>query len=411
MQHLHLAQLIERKRLSNMDHITKQAKLEDPAPTKAPSTLFPKIDGKTKGFVYELKRLIPAGTRSLPLEGTVKLHGTHADILYDLTPSDLELAQNLHSQKQRASGTENHKLAGVRFQSRNLELTLGSENCGFPKELLHQTAHLHTLKTLLLHRFRTTHPSVSILLSHPLLVAGEWIGSGVQRGVAVAQLTKRLVILSIALNGQWLNDALFADIEIPEAGIYNVRRAGTYKVQLSLENRPLNDDDSVLREMQDRAEQVMACCPFAATFGVEGKGEGVVWKVDEDAWRGETALWFKTKGEGFDRRTTREKMSAEERSKLDGGKKLEKARAKELAEMWVTDRRVEQGFEFLAEKGIKIPGKANVRAFIEWVRDDVLVEERIEIQEAGVQETALKSEISSLASRRFMEALKERDKE
>ena len=391
---------------------TSQAIAPDEATkTETPSTLFPKIDGKAKGFIYELERRVPAETHSLSLEGTIKLHGTHADILYDLSQADIELARNVSSSGRTESVTEaNPTAAGIRIQSRNLELGPGKENCGFPTVLLQHCTHLHSLKALILRRFCSMYAGVAISLDSPLVVAGEWIGSGVQKGVAINQLTKRFVMLSIALNGKWLDDALFADIEIPEAGIYNVRRAGTFTVKLNPKDRPMSEEDGVFGEMQELAEKVMLRCPFAATFDIEGKGEGIVWKIDDDMWRGEPALWFKTKGDGFEKRTAKERMSAGEHSKFEDGKKAEKMRARELAEAWVTERRVEQGFEFLAEKGIKTAGKGDAKAFIEWVREDVLVEERIEIKEAGIAEQSLKSEISSLAARRFMEVLKVRKK-
>lgn len=60
-------------------------------------TAFPKISGKPKDFLKQLNNLKASGNLPfrLIMEGTVKLHGCHADIVVDLNPTSEEAGQRI----------------------------------------------------------------------------------------------------------------------------------------------------------------------------------------------------------------------------------------------------------------------------------------------------------------------------
>ncbi|KAK9803628.1 hypothetical protein WJX72_006865 [[Myrmecia] bisecta] len=142
-------------------------------------------------------------------------------------------------------------------------------------------------------------------------------------------------------------------------------------------------------EQNERILQMLnmahARCPFSATFGVKGLGEGIVWVPTDPNLARDPGLWFKTVHPVFqtaDRLKKERNLSA-------------KAVYKQLDE-WVaasvTDNRLEQGFnalqtELATGEGSHTPTKADARWLIDWVYNDTVKEEADSLPEGFDPET------------------------
>lgn len=245
--------------------------------TTTPSTLYPKISGKHADFIANIEYhrenspTFPKDATNIPLVGTVKLHGTHNDIVI-------------------------HADNTIQLQSRNVaNLGLENDSYNFAKIMIPLRPEILILKKRIHSRFKERNPGVAIEDEQPLIIAGEWIGPGVQKAVAISELPKRLlVIISLCINGKWQPDEDYADISHPEVGIYHVSRGGWYRGSI-----PLGDVEQMkaaLETLQPFGDEVERECPFGKTFGLIGQGEGIVFKPTLGTLGEDARFWLKVKG-------------------------------------------------------------------------------------------------------------------
>jgi hypothetical protein len=314
---------------------------------------FPKITGKINEFLVNLDRLSKSRKfrgSQIQLEGTVKLHGMHGDIVYDLSVAG----------------------ADVIFQSRNRICNPDESQQGWPRNISKQAQALKSLKSKILTQYKAKNPTSRIDVTKPLIVAGEWIGHKVQPGVGVSQLSARFVILSIQINGIWQPDPDISGISEPSAAIFNITDIPPFVVTYDIADR--SPTNSALHQMQGLADQVETVCPYAAHFGVVGgRGEGIVWKAASDIARGNPKYWFKMKGPISDP-VNHININPTGTWPVQAALSPERA-----AKMWVTTRRVQQAFEYLSEMNFETRGQRE-RAFTKWLTTDILTEERTEIE-------------------------------
>jgi hypothetical protein len=334
------------------------------------STLYPKITTHVDEVVATLRQLYrdPEQPESgvvldpIPIIGTVKLHGTHADIV-------------IHSDDT------------ITFQSRNMtSLSTAKDNQGFAAAMSHKTKALPQLKDLYLSRWRELNPTSALDASLPIIIAGEWIGEKIQKGVAISQLSRRFVVVSVNINNLWQRDQDYSGICLPNHDIYNASRAGVFHATLYPE-----DIQRTVTAVERLAEEVAARCPFAATFGIHGEGEGLVWKLSPQRYNTNPALWFKTKGGKF--KPTFFRLPKKILS-LDTVEEKRKAAAA-VGESWCSEQRMEQGWDGLREKGVERDVKG-LGEFLKWVQHDILVEEQAYIKRHKVDESHLKLEVGKI---------------
>lgn len=335
----------------------------------ATSTLYPKITTHISEVIKNLTDLNrdpndheqDVKLDPIPIVGTVKLHGTHADILI-------------------------YNDDRVVFQSRNIVgLQVAKDNAGFATTMSQKTKALLRLRDLLVARFTQLNPDVLLDHSQPVLIAGEWIGQSIQKDVAISQLSKRFVIISIAINGYWQRDSDYGGIALPNHDIYNISRAGTFHRTL----HP-SDPQRTITELSTLTEQIASQCPFAATFAITGAGEGIVWKPALAPHNSNPALWFKTKGGRFKPTFARAPRQSPERAEQS------REVAARVAGIWTSEQRLEQGLEYMREHGIQRT-KKGMGAFLKWVQSDIAVEERGYIAEQGVDAPMLRIEVAKIA--------------
>lgn len=208
---------------------------------------------------------------------------------------------------------------------------------------------------------------------------GEWVGPGIQSGVAVNQLKRKVF-------------AVFAMVDL-ETNQYTVSPT---TLQLLCQDIPdvcvlpwtdfhftinwKTDSDSFLEKITDsinkKVEEIEACDPWVKeVFGIEGVGEGLVFypQVERHNYDPEVYqnLMFKAKGEKH--RVVKAKAAATVNPETA-------ASADAFVDMVVTEARLLQG----VEKAAQGFDKKLTGAFVAWVLADVQKETESELQASGL---------------------------
>ena len=326
------------------------------------STLYPKIY-RLGDLIFRLKKLpeYREASTSIALIGSTKLHGTHADIVFESATSE-----------------------EFRLQSRNqLDLKAGKgDNAGFAAwvaDLGEQRGTFLQLRNRFLSRYHKLNPGQDV--EGEIIIAAEWCGAGIQKKVAIVNIRRFLAIVSVFINGVCVPDWGYADIEDEENRIFNVGRAGYFRCELRLDDEGLAES---LAQITKMTKEVETQCPFAKQVFLEsGIGEGIVWKVKEKC--GDAEFWFKSKGALHEvSNVSRMPASAFD---IENSERIEK-----FARAVVTENRLEQGWDLLLPKN-----NSGLGAFLKWVMDDCMVEERLEMENLGISKNKLGPIIVAIA--------------
>lgn len=292
----------------------------------------------------------------LTFNGTVKLHGTNAAVV---------------------SGPE-----GITFQSRERVLTREQDNAGF---MAHMEQHVGALVKL----FASIARNHNLLDdNHVIAVYGEWCGGNIQRGVAITGLPKMFVVFAIKVNNQWVSIPKgFGNVS---ASITNIQVFDSWAIEIDFEHL-----ESAQNRLGELTAEVEACCPVGKALGVEGVGEGIVWRCHSDP---SSEFWFKVKGE---------KHSASKVKTLASVDVEAVAQVNDFVAMAVTEARLEQGLQNLINEQLKPFAMTSMGDFIRWIHQDVLKEEADTIQANGIDYKKLGGPIALAAKRWFVNKLNE----
>ncbi|KAJ4364929.1 hypothetical protein N0V95_000576 [Ascochyta clinopodiicola] len=338
------------------------------------STLYPKITQHISTVVKALKELHQnlgspdrdVTVKPIPIVGSVKLHGTHADIL---VYSDDKIV----------------------LQSKNVRnITTTNDNQGFAAAMVDKTSAILDVRNKYLVHWRKLNPNTHLDLQYPVLIAGEWIGTNIQKDVAISGLSRRFVIVSVTINNSWIPDTHYPCIESSSASIFNITHGGTFHATIYPD-----DIARTLSEVEPQAEAVAISCSFAAYFDVHGEGEGIVWKPASQHLNPIPELWFKTKGGRFKPTfaSTPKVLPTNQQEKRDAGDAV--------AAIWCTEERLQQGWRFLEEVGMLRDMKGLGR-FLKWIQSDILTEEKGYIEDNMLDEGMLRISIAKIAKIWYM---------
>lgn len=139
-------------------------------------------------------------------------------------------------------------------------------------------------------------------------IFGEFLGKGIQKGVAVSELPKTFIIFAMALvdgdERRWFTRKEMEDVvdccreyvlrpngKIPEtSNIYFIYDFPIYNIEIDFENP--HNAQNILNEW---TEKVGDECPIGKAFGIESAcGEGIVYRCTNQGWE-DSGLWFKVK--------------------------------------------------------------------------------------------------------------------
>lgn len=135
-------------------------------------------------------------------------------------------------------------------------------------------------------------------------------------------------------------------------------------------------------------------CPFAKHFGIEGIGEGIVWKGQYDR----KTLMFKTKGEKH--------ATVKVKKELIPVDYEERESVMNFINDILTDRRLEQGIEYFKEMEIPVTIQ-NITKFIKWVSEDVIREEENTILNSEFDSKKLIKSLNTEIAKRYKKMLEE----
>lgn len=270
----------------------------------------------------------------IPYVGTVKLHGTNANLV-------------LHEDQSITLHSKEQYLATITPED---TFEFGRDNAGFAQAMFQRVKVVRQVFDRLL-------VALGLEVVYPLKLSGEWCGQGIQKGVGVSFLGNKSLFLFDIKDGDGCHYNSFGLGHFEEGYIYDIHEFGLYSVDIDI-----NHPDKATIEMAKYVEEVENECPVAKALGVTEclVGEGLVWTPNVTHLYDNTGLWFKTKGQ---------KHSTSKVKKLVSADPEKIASIEKFVEYAVTDNRLNQGLENV-ELDIKNTGQ-----FIGWVNRDILQEE------------------------------------
>lgn len=292
------------------------------------------------------------GNSKVTYRGKVKLHGTNAAI------------------QVLADGT-------VLAQSRTSVITSTSDNAGFAKWVEENKEHWSNLTT----SYYPNQLNKKYLGSsdQSIVVFGEWCGPGIQKGVAVNQISKKIfaVFAVQALPG----DELIVDPEVIQELIQH--SPDTYVLPWYGEEinvnwfEPAEELEKAVALINLEVAKVEKCDPWVqAIFGVEGVGEGIVYyPVSHPGRKAFGDLCFKAKGDEHKNVKTA-KPAQVDPVVVEG--------ASAFAALVVTEARLEQGARAINDNGELVFDLKNMGKFIGWISKDVVKECTAELEASGL---------------------------
>jgi len=304
--------------------------------------------------------------------GTVKIHGTNAGVA--LT-SD-----------------------AIVPQSRSRELALGDDNLGWAQFVSgeDQKQAIREIEAVI-------RKEQGINPEDKLTLFGEWCGPGIQKGCGIHQVPQKMWVLFAVVLGDG-DDARYLNA-IPEIGdkyaaasIYSILDGGP-KWELTVDFNDRASLEAAAERATELTAEVERQCPWAARFGAEGIGEGIVWTPMGDHW-GDTRLFFKTKGILHKQASPREGKT---QIRVDPSMR---ASAQEFVDSMLDEDRLQQGVDFLREQGMALEPRS-IGEFLKWISQDVQREGASDLEVSGLEWKVVSKAVSNTARNWFLKLLHE----
>lgn len=305
------------------------------------------------------------GTSTVHYKAKIKLHGTSAAVQIS------------------ADGT-------ITPQSRTNFLSLENDNAGFCRWVVATCMHMPGVGAMHYWDKAKGH-----------IIFGEWIGPGIQKGVAVSEIPKKVFAVFAARN---INDPNSLIVEPEELrhlveGIPDVYVLPWYEKEIDI-NWKQSDEEltKTTAIINDWVAAVEASDPWVeATFGVKGTGEGLVFYPTSEAHLGFvsfTNLVFKAKGEKHKNIKTAApaQVNPEAVVSVDA-----------FVELVLTLARLEQGATSIGGFDMKLTGK-----FVNWCLADVQKETTDELEASGLDWKQVEKPLTNKARLWYLEQAKVR---
>lgn len=299
--------------------------------------------------------------------GTVKLHGANAGVVChggELVP-----------------------------QSRNRVVSLEAEHMGFAAFVRDQTEAIRDLEQ----RLRVEH---EIDEARKLVLYGEWIGPGIQNGMAINKLPDRQWVL-FAAKTVLGDESEYLDAVRPLEGGYDENRIfSVYDVpiwELEIDFASEESKEKAIEAFERHTDEVEKACPWGRKFGIDGLGEGIVWIPVDDHW-GNSDLYWKSKG------AKHKEVKRAQRNKPSLDPEVISS-VEKFVEFAVTEPRLHKGVDYLVEMGEPIEMRS-VGHFIKWVSKDVERECAAELEANDLKWKQVSKAVGARAKEFFTERVK-----
>ncbi len=275
------------------------------------------------------------------------------------------------------AGVQVRKDGSIVAQSRTTELTDGNDNAGFAKWVSSNEDLWKKVQFCLCGNPDTCYKYEKCFngTSDGLVIFGEWSGPGIQKGVALSQIPKRVFAVFAA---RYIGDDLDVLIVEPEElqalvghipDTYVLPWHTSFEVDLNASGEDLLP---VVEEINKCVHLIEVNDPWVeSTFGVKGTGEGIVLYPSSKEHLGLknfNNLVFKAKGEKHKNIKTAApaQLNAEAAASID-----------QFVDMVLTEARLEQGAGGVYEM-------KSVAKFLAWVSADVQKETQDELEASGL---------------------------
>ncbi len=302
----------------------------------------------------------------LTATGTVKLHGTHFDTNFNLND-------------------------GIWFQSRENIITSQSDNAG--------SAFFGETKAdvfIGLIKMLAEHNNID-LNTHTISIPMEWVGKGIQKGVAINNIDKSAFILAHAkvsphdetLVNYWIPTLVDNQpLQSPDNRIFNIRAFKTYSIDIDFNYPELAQNTMIEMTLEVEDE-----CPVGKAFGHEGIGEGIVFHFYDE--KGNLHMW-KSKGEKHAKGSKGKTLKPVDDVKVN--------KIIDVVNKVTVSWRLDQAFTTACDllNGGTIDRK-NLGTYIRLVINDIIKEESDTIAEAGLEPKDLNAKISEVARQYFFQ--------
>jgi len=303
---------------------------------------FPKIRAFREVIRYAREHNL--GNVEIEYRGTVKLHGSNAGVQV---------------------GPGNEYLP----QSRNRMLSLDHDNAAFAAFALKNRQTIAHACEKIISNLQLGNVKSAILF-------GEWIGPGVQKTVAITKLpTRQWVLFGLKIMYEDGTDAFIDFTDVPadnlpnlsDIGVYSIHDIQTYSIRVNL----LDDAScaAAAAAVNQLTIDVETECPWAKRFGIEGIGEGIVWKP-VGSHHSNIEMWFKTKG-GLHQQGGALKvvatLSAEQYIDISS-----------FVDRVICDERVQQAAAYITDLHGS-PSMKFTADYIKWIKADILSEHADEL--------------------------------
>lgn len=304
--------------------------------------------------MYDTLKIKP----KLKFVGTTKLHGTNAGVILDFRNNQ------------------------VYYQSREHVISPIKDNNGFA---LYMSAIQNEFIAFIKHYFNCENKIVAVY--------GEWCGKSIQKGVAISQLPRMFVIFDVAYIDPETGKKEYFPWEIiktlennPETRIFNIYSFPYWTIDIDFQYPELSQNKLV--EITTEVENE---CPVAHQLGVDGIGEGVVWKCTTPGFE-DSGFWMKVKGE---------KHSSSKTKGIIALNTEEVENTKEFVENTVTESRCIQSLSKLKEVG-KSLDRSSLRDYLKWIVTDIHKEEMDVIIKNNIDVKKLNACIATKAREWFL---------
>lgn len=303
--------------------------------------------------------------------------------------------------------------AGIRFnecgelvaQSRERDLSLLSDNAGFYQYVMKHEKVFTDILNALHDMYNPQHD-----FNTDIVVFGEWCGGTIQKGVALNQLERMLVVFDIKLqtrdadgkiihseyfNIDDTNKHLFDNKEI---GLYNITQFNEFLPQKTIEI-DFSKPEIAQNKLIEITNSVEAECPVGKFFGVSGIGEGIV---------------IKHKHKKFGRLSCKVKGNKHSNSKVKTLAPIDEEKFNKVSkfvDVYLTDARMKQAiFVMQSELQLTVENK-NIGVFIKWLCNDIIKEEQQSIVDNDLCPKTVANRISTKSRNWFLNQNFEKDLE